>query len=226
MSDDWSGIRSKKRKRKTADKILNISIGVVIFLILLVGGQLLLGGSSSQKVSSDKSQEKENPIVNEEIVEEIEEIFETELEEEKEEENEEKETANPPQPIAEQPNQSTSVQPTNEGKWKPIGTVQPEPFHAVFERDHVNWQEMRRAFQVATGLGDNFTLWDIRNGGNHRSAIGVVADAQTINRPYEVRIEWVTNEGWMPVSVVQLEKNMYLHRSSTYSSNEETEATE
>ncbi|UTW70711.1 DUF1510 family protein [Anaerobacillus sp. HL2] len=29
------------------------------------------------------------------------------------------------------------------GQWKPIGTVQAEPFTAVYNKDHINWEEMK-----------------------------------------------------------------------------------
>ncbi|QOY36276.1 YrrS family protein [Anaerobacillus isosaccharinicus] len=234
MSDDHdfygSGVRSHKRKRKKADKILNISIGVVLFLILLVGGQLLLGGKSTEKVVSDQIDEQgefEHEDLNEEALEEIEEAKPEEPLEKEKTTTEPSSTPTEQQKPKDPP--ATSEQVTSSpqmGQWKPIGTVQQEPFVAVFERDHVNWEEMRRAFQVATGLGDDLTLWRVGNGGNHQSAVGVVADASTRSTPYQVRLEWVTNEGWMPVSVEQLDSNPHdrsAAESTTNSTNESTD---
>ncbi|WNF37646.1 YrrS family protein [Bacillaceae bacterium IKA-2] len=222
--DDFNrdGVRSHKRKRQRADKILNISIGIVLLLILLVGGQFIFGGNSEEPAVSDKLEENDEEAVEEEsdtnesadsedpIVEKEEEEQEEpqSSEEESNETEEEIETSN------EESDTTTTDQETNnltpqQGNWKPIGTVQPEPFTAVYKKDHINWQEMRTAFQYATGLGDDIVLWRVGNGGNHESAVGVVADANTKTTPYQVRIEWVTNEGWKPVSVEQLKGNQY-----------------
>jgi len=82
----------------------------------------------------------------------------------------------------------------------------------VYNKDHINWSEMTKAFQYATGLGNDITLWWVGNGGNHESAVGVVSDNATRTTPYQVRIEWVTNEGWVPVNVEQLTGNPHLSR--------------
>jgi hypothetical protein len=223
---DGTGLRSQKRKRKTADKILNISIGVVVLLILLVGGQLLLGGNSSDPVVSDKLEGNEENNT-ETVDENLDEAAETNTEEPEAVEQEGEaatEGAEQEQTTNDSASETATVETNSSeapqtGEWKPIGTVQSEPFAAVYDREHINWEEMTRAFQYATGLGDDMTLWRVGNGGDHKSAVGIVANAATRMTPYQVRIEWVTNEGWMPVSVVQLEENPYYSGSAT---NEET----
>ncbi|MFN7249173.1 MAG: DUF1510 family protein [Anaerobacillus sp.] len=198
-----SSARRYKQKRKKVDKILNISIGVVIFLILLVGGQFLLGGKSSEKAVGDQIEEQVDSVIEDGEVEEPsnEEASNDAVESTEEEANPANESETAEAGEGESSSQS--------GAWKPIGTVQQEPFAAVYQKDHVNWEEMTRAFQVATGLGDNIILWRVGNGGDHLSAVGYVSDAATRTTPYKVRIEWVTNEGWMPVSVEQLNENPY-----------------
>ncbi len=227
---DGTGLRSQKRKRKTADKILNISIGIVVLLILLVGGQFLLGGKSSEPVASDKLEDNEE--ISSEAVEEIEDPAQFNTEDPAEADGQEKETAtegteeetsneSSSEVVTEEAN--TNNTPSQTGQWEPIGTVQEEPFAAVYERDHVNWEEMTRAFQYATGLGEEMTLWRVRNGGDHLSAVGYVANYENRTTPYEVRIEWVTNQGWMPVSVVKLEENPYLDRYTSTSDEDNDE---
>jgi hypothetical protein len=201
-----SSARRYKQKRKKVDKILNISIGIVIFLILLVGGQFLLGGKSSEKAVGDQIEEQDEPVIDDEEVEEPNnEDASSDLVEPTEETEDEANPANESETTEAGEAESSS----QSGGWKPIGTVQQEPFAAVYQKDHVNWGEMTRAFQVATGLGDNIILWRVGNGGDHQSAVGYVSDAATRTTPYKVRIEWVTNEGWMPVSVEQLDENPY-----------------
>ncbi len=220
MRDDnfyGSGIRSQKRKKQKADKILNISIGVVVFLIILVAGQLFLGGKSTEKAVSNKTP-SDSPVVTNEGFEEVEEEIETEETNETEEEVMEETTSETPSETPPNMNETSTNQDqvvTNQltGQWQPVGTVQEEPFVAIYEKEHVNWGEMTRAFQVATGLDDSIILWRVRNGGDHQSAIGVVSNSSNRNTPYQVRIEWVTNQGWMPVSVELLAENPYLPKS-------------
>ncbi|HHY21679.1 MAG TPA: DUF1510 family protein, partial [Bacilli bacterium] len=47
------------------------------------------------------------------------------------------------------------------------------------------------------------------NGGSPQSAEGVVSDPGNADTPYKVRLEWVTEKGWKPVSVEQLDRNPY-----------------
>ena len=227
-----TGLRSQKRKRKVANKVLNISIGLVVLLILLIGGQLLLGGKSTEPVVSDNLEDREEN--NSEAVEEnddsaseVDESTDADKQEEQSasDSTSEEQASNDSTEQTDSTNQNETEQtpPTQEvqsGEWSPIGTVQEEPFAAVYERDHVNWEEMTRAFQYATGLGEEMTLWHVRNGGDHLSSVGIVANYENRTTPYEVRIEWVKNEGWMPVSVVKLEENPYFERY-TSSSNED-----
>ncbi len=238
MSDHGTGARSLQRKRKKVNKILNISIGIVICLILLVGGQLLFGGNSSDSSESETQSEanhepnstegSEGQRDEEETAQFAKETeasndlnsnpaFSNNGEQEQMSLNENLTKQEIPVDQREEETEQAN-QTLKNGKWKPIGTVQQEPFVAVYQKGHINWEEMKKAFQVATGLDDNMTIWHVGNGGDHQSAVGVVADAATRTTPYKVRLEWVTNEGWMPVSVEQLDENIYI--SGATSNNE------
>ena len=98
----------------------------------------------------------------------------------------------------------------DEEDWGPIGTVQEEPFSAVYDSEHVNWEEMTRAIEYATGLSeDEMTIWRLENGGDDQTAIGTVSSSDHENEPYEVELNWVEEEGWEPVSKEQLSSNPY-----------------
>lgn len=187
--------RYSRRKKRKINRLLNIAIIVVLILIGILVYQLFFKSSDEEVVKED------------EIIEEEEMIDEEELEQTDERENEnlfEEERDNDLETdIADQ---------SREAEWEPIGTIQEEPFHAVFEKDHVNWQEMRKALQVATGLGDDMVIWWLGNGGDHLSAVGYVSTSETEETPFKVRLEWVTNRGWKPVSVEQVFENPYLQR--------------
>ncbi|MBU9720654.1 MULTISPECIES: YrrS family protein [Bacillaceae] len=100
-----------------------------------------------------------------------------------------------------------------DGEWRPIGTEQEEPFELNSEnlsRDHVNWQEMTLASMYATGISeDDITVWRFGNGGDMKSVEAWVSDYENRDTPYKVRLEWVTNEGWVPVSVEKQEENPF-----------------
>ncbi|WP_444685089.1 YrrS family protein [Alkalicoccus luteus] len=99
------------------------------------------------------------------------------------------------------------------GDWGPIGTVQEEPFEPVFDRSHVNWDEMVRAIVYAADLPndeDDLIIWRLENGGSPQTAVGTVSERGTdYSNPYQVELEWVENEGWMPVGVDRLSSNPY-----------------
>ncbi|WP_181186218.1 DUF1510 family protein [Alkalicoccus urumqiensis] len=102
----------------------------------------------------------------------------------------------------------------NEDEWEPIGTQQSEPFaldSSKFDRDSVNWEEMERAIAYGAGINaGNMNVYRIENGGTMQSAVGTVQSSDgDPDQPYQVRIEWVENEGWMPVDAEQLNSNPY-----------------
>lgn len=195
--------RSRYRKQKKMNRVLNISIGVVILLIAYIGGKLFFSNSGSEEATANQPEE----VVEEELVEEdlghgipSEETVEEKIEES---ESATEETLRDESNDADLP----TLEPNPGGPWEPIGTIQDEPFAAVYDREHQNWKEMTAALQYATGLGDNMIIWHLGNGGDHKSAVGVVSVNETKQTPYRVRLEWIDYRGWKPVSVERLEEN-------------------
>ncbi|QKS70803.1 DUF1510 family protein [Paenalkalicoccus suaedae] len=235
MNNNEPRFRRGDRKKGKFDLILNISIGLVALLIVVVGGTLIFGGGSNDTAgsantnvaSNDVSSDSDNSTItgdisvdngsnstsesntnnvgsnnsgNAEVPEVDENISENENNIANENNNEVNNTN-----IAELDG-SESGGP--EGEWSPIGTVQEEPFSAVYDQGHVNWSEMTRALVYATGLSqDEMTIWRIENGGNERRAVGYVSTGAEANTPYRVEMEFVANEGWMPQSVERLSSN-------------------
>jgi len=212
------------RKKKKMNTILNVSIGIVALLILFIGGTLIFGGDSDEVTISDETGENNHDLnsntgdisidsdtsVNDEGND-ANNLSESNMNESTNEneanENEENESENEENEIDENENENEAeneneLPESEDGEWVPIGTVQSEPFSAVYEKNHVNWDEMTRALEYATGLtSEEMQVWYIGNGGDAQSAIGTVGKSEDKNQPYKVRLEWVENEGWMPVSV-------------------------
>lgn len=113
-------------------------------------------------------------------------------------------------------NENNEENESNEGagedEWEPVGTSQ-ENFSLDFDRGGQNWNEMIEAISYATGLPsdeDQLTVHRLENGGTQYSAVGTVSASDgDRDRPYQVRLEWVENEGWQPVSVERLDSNPY-----------------
>lgn len=183
---DFGQLRyARNKKKRKWNRILNILIAVILFFNAFLVYKIFFDKPSEETV------QEENLDTEPEMEEDEEELL-----DDAEKESDENGTDEPATEIEE--------------KWEPIGTVQEEPFVAVFEKDHVNWQEMTRALQYATGLGDEMIIWWLGNGGDHQSAVGIVSTGETKNTPLKVRLEWVTNRGWKPVSVEELDENPYL----------------
>lgn len=97
-----------------------------------------------------------------------------------------------------------------ENLWEPIGTTQQEPHVNTFELDSVDWKEMVQAIVYATKIPeDKLIIWRLQNGGAPDLAIGTVSTYEFRNSPLQVHLKWVSNEGWMPIKVFQLDHNSY-----------------
>lgn len=217
-------MRSDNRKKRKLNVILNVSIGLVALLIIFVGGTLFFSGGSEEATPADTEQNQEennhidindtendggNISINSSQEDELEETNEDNSDTNNDSNND---SDNDNEANDHESNDNGSNDNVEDGEWGPIGTVQEEPFTAVYKENHVNWDEMTRALQYATGLsGEEMTVWYIRNGGDHQTAIGTVSTSEKKHSPYEVTLSWVENEGWMPVSVEKKNSNPYIH---------------
>ncbi len=202
------------------NRILNAAIGLVVVTIFLVAGFTIFGGGNDSEPAmvadeNEDDTEVDNDEENIERSESEEELNtntegsqedssngdgssdpettdlsegteEEDIEEEESDENEESDSENRDSPVG-------------EGNWEPIGTVQEEPFTAVYDSSHVNWDEMTEALKYATEIDGDMTIWYLGNGGDAQSAVGTVSGDD--GQKYEVRIEWVENRGWKPIYV-------------------------
>nr|WP_239534573.1 YrrS family protein [Priestia taiwanensis] len=88
--------------------------------------------------------------------------------------------------------------------WKPVGTEQSEPHVTKFDSKSADWKEMLQVAAYATELtvSDIFAQ-RISNGGG-ANKVNAVIGTKDRKYMYRVKLEWVTNEGWMPTLVEQL----------------------
>ncbi|WP_238457419.1 DUF1510 family protein [Alkalihalophilus pseudofirmus] len=197
------GTRFEHRKKKRMNTILNIAIGLVVVLIIVFAAQIFLGSSNTEEAAleiDDESEENvevetepEATVDPEEVADSPEEAPDEEaLEEDEEEEGTEED----------------DLEPVEDGDWEPVGTNQSGEFSHDFTKGGQNWNEMERALRYATGLGDDMIVWRIENGGP-TSVIGTVSGPTEQTTPYQIQLDWVDGQGWMPVSKEQLSQNPY-----------------
>lgn len=210
----------EERKKKRKNRLINGAIALVLIGIVFVSGMLIFGGDEKDVAvdSSGNEQLDENNERNYEQTDPMSDNNENDVNSGNARSNETESDVpqNRESEIELNDNESENeaniddrTTPPRDGEWEPISTVQEEPFVAVYDKNHVNWQEMTRALQYATGIGDDIVIWWLGNGGDHQSAEGYVSDSVNQDRPYKVRLEWVPNRGWKPVSVEQLNENPY-----------------
>ncbi|MBU8905546.1 YrrS family protein [Desertibacillus haloalkaliphilus] len=200
--------RYQLQKKKRINRLLNIAIGIVALLILFFGAQLFLSNPTSEETINDitENEEEENE----------------EAGQGRDEEQHDQQEAREPDPSESVPNEEEEQEEpleedelpeVNDGEWEPIGTSQQEsaeePFVADYDENGQNWAEMERALQYATGLGEDMVIWRLGNGGSPQTAVGTVSTYENRQTPYQVRLEWVMNEGWKPTSVEVLDSNPY-----------------
>ncbi len=213
------GSRSEKtEKKRKANKIYNILLGIVIVGIIVVGASVLGGGddeqaesesgNSAQNQSADKNnnadnnpgREEEDPAENDEGKDETDEAAEQE-EEPSAEEAEDKLTE------VEGGSDSNVEKTLVNESWQPIGTEQSGEHAADYNRGSVDWNEMEKALAYGTGLNQSdMILWYLGNGGSPDKAVGTVSPSDK-SVTYRVYLEWVDGAGWKPSKVEQLKVN-------------------
>lgn len=207
-------IRDKKRK---ANMILNILIGIVALLILVIASQLFIGGNADKVNSSEpdnrqasseekkdettSADDKETKQLDEKAVQE--DANQTEIETNSEEPSEEANGENPLEgaTVTEGEPGSGVEQIIENPNWKPVGTVQTGDHVTTYKKASTDWKEMEKALSYATGvpLENMVTLW-IGNNGSPNDAKGTIKN-KTDGKTYRVSITWIDGEGWKPTKV-------------------------
>lgn len=230
--------RSEVRRKKRMNTILNVAIGLVALLIVVISASMFMGGNDDSAAVND-NQETEG-IENNENESNEDNTIEADMNESSDNnDGNDQETADneaasedgdgsnqngsDDQADIDEGNSSNNDEGSNnenaggtgesevsEGDWGPIGTVQDEPFTAVYDRDHVNWEEMTRALEYAMNVDeDDMIIEWLGNGGDHETAVGTVSLRDDRSEAYEITLSWVENEGWMPIEKEELSSNPY-----------------
>ncbi|QDP99482.1 DUF1510 family protein [Lysinibacillus fusiformis] len=194
---------------KKLDKLLNLLIGIVFILIVITAMYVFKWQDDSEEtVKEDPVQEQKNDDTTkehpkEEEVETDEEVSKDEVtkDEEPTEESEQSEQDKAVETTSDDPIVDRVVTDTN---WKPTPTTQAGEHVSSYNDKSVDWAEKIATITAATGIAnDNMIIWRLQNNGGADTAIATVSTKNKAEM-YRVSMEWVNNEGWLPVKLEQL----------------------
>jgi hypothetical protein len=210
----------KRDKRRKTNIVLNILIGVVAVLILVIGSQLIFGGSEAEKTAKYNEQ-PDIKLANEESKEETDKEKDAVKESDKsneeldedgngipdEDETTEEESTEDPfeQATITEGEPGSGVTETIENPgWSPVGTSQTEPHSANYDKGSQDWAEMTKALSYATGIPESdMIIWFLGNNGSPNDAVGTISPKDKSSK-YKVYITWIENEGWKPTKIEKL----------------------
>jgi septal ring-binding cell division protein DamX len=210
----------KRDKRRKTNIVLNILIGVVAVLILVIGSQLIFGGSDAEKTAKYNEQ-PDIKLANEESKEETDKEKDAVKESDKsneeldedgngipdEDEKIEEESTEDPfeQATITEGEPGSGVTETIENPgWSPVGTSQTEPHSANYDKGSQDWAEMTKALSYATGIPESdMIIWFLGNNGSPNDAVGTISPKDKSSK-YKVYITWIENEGWKPTKIEKL----------------------
>lgn len=208
-----SRFNQRDQKRKL-NKIYNIAITIVSILIVIVAATIFLSDDgSTEKATTEPKQVTEKDQKKAEKTEEKEDAPGVEEEEADGEDSEAADTSDEEKDkeaelVEVEASEDSNVEKayTSEN-WQPVGTEQSGEHATSFEKDSVDWNEMRKAIAVGAGVDEgSMKLWWLQNGGSPNTAIGTASDGNE-SQTYRVHIEWVDGSGWKPVKVEELKVN-------------------
>lgn len=181
---------------KKLNKMLNVLIGVVAVLIVLTTLYIFNWQDNIEDTT------KEDPGVTNPV----------ENEEESSKEDIVPDEENPTvQEEEQQTEQETAVETTSDDpivdcvitdeSWQPTPTTQTGAHVSSYDPGSVDWQEKVATITSVTGIEeDNMIIWRIGNNGGADTAIATVSTNDK-TAMYRVSMEWVNNEGWLPVKL-------------------------
>ncbi|MFP7463679.1 YrrS family protein [Bacillus safensis] len=209
-------------KRRKANMVLNILIGIVVVLILVVASSLLIF-NKPKETDVAKEPSKTAPATSENKQNSQEDVkdpkkdtsddSDAKKDDSSDQDDEKKKTDD-----EEKPNKDAlkDAKETDGGKtsdvdktyenddWEPVGTEQSGSHTATYDSSSKDWKEMIKAMSYATGISeDQMTVLWLGNNGGPQDAKGTIRDKSTGER-YRVEITWVDKKGWKPVKVEKL----------------------
>ncbi|MFB5087959.1 YrrS family protein [Psychrobacillus sp. PGGUH221] len=215
MSENNRRANSRLNRKKKANRILNILIGIVLLLIIVVVVNIVSDDTDTTKEEKN-TEVSEETMNDEETGSTVEDENETETdqnntteteetedksksnEETQSEENEETNTEENTEVITEASNDPNVESVIIDPSWKPIGTSQTGAHTSSYDTKSVDWAEKVQALSYGAGLDpSNMYVKFLGNGGSPQKSIGTVTSKDG-NEIYRISLEWIDGEGWKP----------------------------
>jgi len=193
-------------QNKKLDKLLNVLIGIVVILIIIVATFVFKWQDDAGKTEKDEPiQEQKNDK---------EDVKEEPSKEKNNDGTAQEQTEKEPTDETQTSEKDASIETTSDNpivdkvvtnqSWKPTPTTQTGQHVSSYDDKSVDWAEKVAAVTTATGIEkDNMIIWRLQNNGGANSAIATVSTNDK-TQMYRVSMEWVDNEGWLPVKLEQL----------------------
>ena len=210
---------NRPSRKKKANTILNILIGIVLLLIVVVVVNIVTGDDtekakenepavSEESAGEDESAEEssENETDTDTDVADIESIKPEANEEsqndtddsEQTDEEATEDTFERTEVITETSDDPNVDSVIIDPSWSPIGTSQTGDHASSYDTKSVDWAEKVQALAYAAGLDEsNMYVKFIGNGGSPQKSIGTVTSKDG-SEIYRINLEWVDGEGWKP----------------------------
>ncbi len=209
-------------KRRKANLVLNILIGIVLVLIVVVASSLMMNSPKEQTQQDVSKNDKttEAPAsdnkkqTSDEDVKDKEKADSDKKDKSDSDSDKDKDTASDEEKSTDDPFKGAKV--TEGGSsanvektivnpnWKPVGTKQSGEHTATYDSSSQDWAEMLEALSYATGVSeDNMTVVWLGNNGSPQDAKGTIR-AKDSGDKYSVAITWVDGKGWKPTKVEKL----------------------
>ncbi|SCA87000.1 hypothetical protein BGLY_3177 [Bacillus glycinifermentans] len=209
-------------KRRKANLVLNILIGIVLVLIVVVASSLMMNSPKEQTqqdvskndktteapASDNKKQTSDEDVKDKEKADsDKKDTSDSDSEKDKDTASDEEKSTDDPFKGAKvtEGGSSANVEKTIVNpNWKPVGTKQSGEHTATYDSSSQDWAEMLEAISYATGVSeDNMTVVWLGNNGSPQDAKGTIR-AKDSGDKYSVAITWVDGKGWKPTKVEKL----------------------
>lgn len=198
-------------RNKKLDKMLNVLIGIVIILIVITATYVFKWQDDEQEaVKEEPVQEQKNDEGEQEPQKEEDSAENEEQSTDKEQSTDEDQSKEEEQQLEQNTaEETTSDDPivdrvVTDKNWKPTPTTQTGAHVSSYDDQSVDWAEKIATITAVTGItNDNMIVWRLQNNGGANKAIATVSTKDKSEK-YRVSIEWVDNEGWLPVKLEQL----------------------
>lgn len=120
----------------------------------------------------------------------------------------------PPVQEEQQPEQETAVETPSDdpivnraitdANWQPTPTTQTGEHVSSYDDQSIDWAEKVATVTGVTGIEENnMIIWHLGNNGGVNKSIAIVSTKDK-TAMYRVSMEWVNNEGWLPVKFEEL----------------------